>query len=250
VVNPYAEQLSFHAAQARARRDHEKYLALIDTIALLHQHQREIHQVTSGERCIEYIEVTRADIEAAHAIAHEVLGRSLDELPPVTRKLLATLSDYVAERAKLEGVQRDELRFTRRELREACGWGDTQLRLHLQRLAELEILNTERMGAGGQLRYTLRHEAGEQDARTRLCGLIDPAQLRDAAMTEKSRGSEAQAAGPSRGDRGPDAGALRASGSAEKPATARPGAIRPDAQAASHIKADPRSASSYLQAAA
>jgi DNA primase len=250
VVNPYAEQLSFHAQQARARRDHEKYLALIDTIALLHQHQREIHQVTSGERCIDYIEVTRSDIEAAHAIAHEVLGRSLDELPPVTRKLLATLSDYVAERAKTEGVQRDELRFTRRELREACGWGDTQLRLHLQRLAELEILNTERMGAGGQLRYTLRHEAGEQDARTRLCGLIDPAQLKDAAMTEKSRGSEAQAAGPSRGDRGPDAGAVRAPASVEKPATARPGAVRLDASPASPIKADPRGASSYLQAAA
>jgi len=261
VVNPYAEQLSFHAQQARARRDHEKYLALIDTIALLHQHQREVHQVTSGGRSIEYIEVTRADIEAAHAIAHEVLGRSLDELPPVTRKLLVTLSDYVAERAKLEGVQRDELRFTRRELREACGWGDTQLRLHLQRLAELEILNTERMGAGGQLRYTLRHEASEQDNRTRLCGLIDPAQLKDAAMTEKSRGSEAQAAGRHdelagqvRGERGPDAGAVRAGGSAEKPATARPGAVRADVQAASPIKADSRGASSYssshLQAAA
>ena len=34
VVNPYADQLSFHAAQPRARRDHEKYLALIDTIVL------------------------------------------------------------------------------------------------------------------------------------------------------------------------------------------------------------------------
>jgi DNA primase len=183
VVNPYAEQLSFHAQHARARRDHEKYLTLIDAIALLHQHQRPIRQAVCGERSIDYIEVTREDIEAAHAIAHEVLGRSLDELPPVTRKLLQAMSRYVAERAQAEGVTRDALRFTRRELREACGWGDTQLRLHLERLIELELLGSERSGPGGQLRYTLRHEAGEDASRTRLCGLIDPAVLMEPATT-------------------------------------------------------------------
>lgn len=40
VVNPYAPQLAFSDAQTRTRRDHEKYLTLIDAIALLHQHQR------------------------------------------------------------------------------------------------------------------------------------------------------------------------------------------------------------------
>ena len=37
---------------------------------------------------IEYIEVTREDIAIANRLAHEVLGRSLDELPPQTRRLL------------------------------------------------------------------------------------------------------------------------------------------------------------------
>ena len=46
VVNPYAPQLTFVDARTRTRWDHEKYLTLIDVIALLHQHQREhrIHQ--------------------------------------------------------------------------------------------------------------------------------------------------------------------------------------------------------------
>ncbi len=221
VVNPYAEQLSFHAQHPRARRDHEKYLALIDTIALLHQHQRPVRHVSSGGRNIDYIEVTRADIEAAHAIAHDVFGRSLDELPPVTRKLLGTVSDYVAERAQALRVPRDELRFTRRELREACGWGDTQLRLHLERLAELELLDSVRSGPGGQLRYTLRHEAGEDaGSRTRLCGLVDPAQLVEPAptppTTAKSRGQVEEVAGRReelaaslRAERGPVAGHAR-----------------------------------------
>ena len=41
VLNPYAPSLTFATARTRNRRDHEKYLTLIDAIALLHQHQRE-----------------------------------------------------------------------------------------------------------------------------------------------------------------------------------------------------------------
>ena len=265
VVNPYAEQLSFHAQHARARRDHEKYLTLIDAIALLHQHQRPIRQAVCGERTIEYIEVTRADIEAAHAIAHEVLGRSLDELPPVTRKLLQAMSRYVAERAQAEGVTRDALRFTRRELREACGWGDTQLRLHLERLVELELLGSERSGPGGQLRYALRHEAGEDASRTQLCGLIDPAQLMEPAATAttttaKSRGSDDEVAGLNdelagslRAGRGSVAGRSRGVSSAATPAPVRLDGEFIDAQPKTHIKTEAPHAAhapSYLQAAA
>jgi len=59
VVNPFADKLSFLDNQTRTRRDHEKYLTLIDSIALLHQHQRTIKTVPSqsGE-AIEYIEAT------------------------------------------------------------------------------------------------------------------------------------------------------------------------------------------------
>jgi hypothetical protein len=42
VVNPYAEQLTFLDDRTRTRRDHAKYLTLIDAIALLHQHQRQV----------------------------------------------------------------------------------------------------------------------------------------------------------------------------------------------------------------
>ena len=40
VLNPYAPSLTFTSGRTRNRRDHEKYLTLIDSIALLHQHQR------------------------------------------------------------------------------------------------------------------------------------------------------------------------------------------------------------------
>jgi len=84
VVNPYADQLSFGDHQTRTRRDHAKYLGLIQAIALLHQHQREVKTVAHRGQVLAYIEVTRGDIALANSVAHEVFGRTLDELPPQT----------------------------------------------------------------------------------------------------------------------------------------------------------------------
>jgi len=39
VVNPFARELTFLDHATRTRRDHVKYLTLIRTVALLHQHQ-------------------------------------------------------------------------------------------------------------------------------------------------------------------------------------------------------------------
>ena len=80
-VNPYARELTFMYSQTRTRRDHTKYLALIRSIALLHHFQRPVKTPTHRGKTISYIEVALSDIETANRLAHEVLGRSLDELP-------------------------------------------------------------------------------------------------------------------------------------------------------------------------
>jgi hypothetical protein len=56
VLNPYAPRLTFPDTATRLRRDHEKYLTLIDTIALLHQCQRPVSSTTEGGKMIEYVE--------------------------------------------------------------------------------------------------------------------------------------------------------------------------------------------------
>jgi len=171
VVNPYADRLTFLDDRTRTRRDHEKYLTLIDVITLLHQHQRPIKTLVQGEKTIAYIEATASDIEHATKLAHEVLGRSLDELPPQTRRLLSDLIHLVAERAKENKIPTRSVRFTRREIRERTGWGDTQLKLHLARLADLELLLAHR-GANGVFDYELLYD-GEDSATPHLSGLID-----------------------------------------------------------------------------
>ncbi|EIY9884137.1 toprim domain-containing protein, partial [Escherichia coli] len=97
VVNPYAHQLTFLSDKTRTRRDHMKYLTLIQAVTLLHQYQREVKRVTHRGQVIEYIEVTKDDIALATRLAHEVLGRTLDEMPPQTRKLLLLIQAMVRE---------------------------------------------------------------------------------------------------------------------------------------------------------
>jgi hypothetical protein len=181
VVNPFAERLTFLDEQTRTRRDHRKYLALIRTIALLHQHQRPVLSLARpGQEPVAYIEATIADIASAGRLAHAVLGSTLDELPPQTRRLLGLVRDMAAARAAAEGVKPREVRFTRREVRAATGWSDTQLKVHLGRLLELEYLIARRAVDGqhaARFVYELVYDGEGQDGAPFLMGLIDTAAL-------------------------------------------------------------------------
>jgi hypothetical protein len=149
VVNPHAGRLTFADSAVRTRRDHMKYLTLIAAVTLLHQHQRPVKTVTRDGQVLRYVETSSADIAVADKLAAEVLGRSLDELPPGTRRLLDALHTYVAARCETEGLDADLVRFTRRQLREALPFGDTQLKVHLARLADYELVIAHRMASGG-----------------------------------------------------------------------------------------------------
>jgi energy-coupling factor transporter ATP-binding protein EcfA2 len=172
IANPYARHLTFTNARTRTRRDHEKYLTLIDAIALLHQHQREpiTHQING--RDIEMLPVTLDDIEAANRIAPEVLGRSLDEIPPQTRRLLESIKALVREKMAAENLEQRLTLFSRRELREKTGWSETQTRLHLERLLELEYLTVRGGRNGVALKYELLTDAEEMPDAYHV-GLLD-----------------------------------------------------------------------------
>lgn len=174
VLNPYAPDLTFPSSQTRNRRDHEKYLTLIDAIALLHQHQRTRGQHVVRGRVLEHIAVTLEDIALANQLAPEVLGRSLDELPPQTRRLL----DYIRELVKGKNDSgKTASIFSRREVKDACGWSLTQVRVHLERLVELEYLAIRCGRMGGPFQYELLIEIDAPENVAHI-GLIDVEELR------------------------------------------------------------------------
>ena len=179
IANPFARHLTFTSGRTRTRRDHEKYLTLIDTIALLHQHQRETISHTVNGREIEMLPVTLEDIEAANRIAPEVLGRSLDELPPQTRRLLESIKSLVRSKMKAEKIEQRISLFSRRELRDFTGWSQMQVRRHLDRLQELEHVTTRGGRNGITIKYELLTDAHETVTGYHV-GLIDIAKLRPA----------------------------------------------------------------------
>jgi DNA primase catalytic core len=136
----------------RARRDHAKLLTLIEAIALLRQHQREIKRIQLEDETLEYIEATEEDVKLAQELADQVgLKPSLDELRPQARKLLSLITEMVKAECERLQIETEKYRFTRRTVREYTKWGDTQLRQHLKRLEEMEYLIVRRGGNQGQL---------------------------------------------------------------------------------------------------
>jgi hypothetical protein len=225
VANPYAPGLGFADERTRARRDHMKYLTLIRAVALLHQHQRPRRSAVRGGETVSYIEVTLEDIALANRLAHEVLGRSLDELAPQTRRLLEHLHTLVAAMAAADQVPRADARFTRRQVRERCGWSDFQVRVHLDRLVGLEYVLVHRGGRGQSFVYELLWDGGGADGRPHLAGLVDVDTLtrppEPAATTGNFEGRNGKFEPPSRGQRAPIEGGSRSPINGQGPASSR-----------------------------
>ncbi|MCP4474739.1 MAG: toprim domain-containing protein [Gammaproteobacteria bacterium] len=194
VANPFAEQLTFIDDKTRTRRDHLKYLTLINSIALLHQYQREIKTIDHNGQILEYIEVTPTDIKIANQLAHEVLGRSLNELPPQTLTLLKHIQQMVKTKGKQQSIEQADYRFSRKDIREYSGFGNTQLKVHLGRLEDLEYLLIHQGSRGKSLVYELLYD-GEVDDKKHLMGLIDSGNLN---YDENKSGDNDQLSGSSR----------------------------------------------------
>jgi len=177
VANPFANALTFLDDKTRTRRDHMKYLTLIRTIALLHQYQRPIKTINHKGKTLSYVEVTLDDIETANRLASDVLGRTLDELPPQSRKLLHLIKTWVDEQSQQLNIAQQDLRFSRKDIREVTGWGNTQLKVHLRRLEDMEYLLVHRGGRGQSFVYELLYDGKGKSGEAFLMGLIDTRKL-------------------------------------------------------------------------
>jgi hypothetical protein len=172
---PWAQQLTFRHDQTRMRRDNAKYLSLIASITLLHQHQRKLIDLGGGKLAVES---TKEDVRLANELMSKAMGQSLDDLLPQTRQLLVLIDNLVNEQSKVRKVDRTHVRFTQRKLRDAFGWGDYQLRRHLKRLIELDYVLAHRTNHSNGREYQLLYDGQGRDGQSFLLGLVDPSKLK------------------------------------------------------------------------
>ena len=116
-------------------------------------------------------------------------------------------------------MEQEDCLFTRREVREFTGWSQTQVKVHLDRLEELEYILSAR-GCGSGLRgvtclYELLFDGQIEDERSRLVGLLDPEKLNYDAKLSGASGklsppNRAQNGGMSFSSKGDEASAEKA----------------------------------------
>src|SRR3546814_13090241 len=75
---------------------------------------------SSDLRTLRYIEVTESDIALANGLAHDVLGRTLDELPPQTRRLLTTIHGWASAECARLALRRADFRSEERRVGKEC----------------------------------------------------------------------------------------------------------------------------------
>lgn len=136
------------ATATRYRRDHAKLLWIIAALAVLHQHQRDRQTVTVGDVVVTYLLASDDDVARGLELANRVIVHDSDHLAPQAARLLHALVDQATARAAVLHCEPFEVGLTRRELREALGWSDSQVRDATDRLVALEYLVVTGGGRG------------------------------------------------------------------------------------------------------
>ena len=86
--------------------------------------------------------------------------------------------EMVQEIMEEKGLERPEVLFTRRLLRERILWSDHQLQRHLRRLETLEYLFSHQGGRGQSFLYELVWSGEGKDGSKFILKLVDPKTLK------------------------------------------------------------------------
>lgn len=144
----WLEKLEFSAERIAYKRRFRGYLSLIASIALHRQFQREV-RVEDG---ISFIDVEKPDIEDANILMNALYENESPDLSPVNQKMILDIERFCKDRAKETQMQYFEIPFSRRDLREFCGWEETPCRRAFEALEQLEFIRRS-YGVEGRARW-------------------------------------------------------------------------------------------------
>jgi len=149
IINPFAFYINFPSKSLRTRRDHLRFLNLIEVVTFLHQYQRPSKTIDG----IQYIASTTRDYKIAYDLYCELLQHTLSDLNKPQKDLL----DAIRALAKEKSLDC----FTRKDLREYTGYPHHKIRDMTHDLAELEYIIPETISQGKRTIYRLNSGTGE-----------------------------------------------------------------------------------------
>jgi hypothetical protein len=138
VIIPFAPAIEFPASWLRTRRDHQRFLNLIEVIAFLHQYQKQTKTDPESGRL--YIEADLRDYEIACDLAKDILPETLSDLKKPVADLLSAIESYAGRKAKEARADKYEVTFSRRAIREETGLQNYRIKELFKELEELEYL--------------------------------------------------------------------------------------------------------------
>ena len=161
VVIPFADKLTFPSQWMRTRRDHARFLNLIEVSAFLHQFQRE----RAGDAVVAAVE----DYAVAYELSSEVLSDTLSDVKKPLRDAYERIK--AVSRANGGGP------VSRRDIREALNAPDSTIRRWLSELVDYEYVHVVQPARQGK---AVRYQLHEREPKLReLKGkLLSPEELR------------------------------------------------------------------------
>ena len=156
-------KIAWPYSRLQMRREQKKFVSLVKSITLLHQHQRKTGTIKRPDGTkMEYVQAVQRDIDLALELGREVFARNVDDVSPTARRLLSEIVALVTEKyGDMRNLDPDrklfmyEVPFTRKELRERIGWSETQVRRNIDQLLELGYLGRIHGRQGSTFRYLL-----------------------------------------------------------------------------------------------
>jgi hypothetical protein len=94
---------------------------------------------------------------------------NVDKLTPQTRRLVGFIRQLMNSKRQ-EGRGQSASTFSRKELREACGWSLTQVSVHLERLVALEYLALRHARLGSAFVYEILFDLNARKPLLRSAG--------------------------------------------------------------------------------
>lgn len=151
ILIPFVDLIRFPDRPIRVRRDHQRFLTLIEAVCLIHQRQREVRVIDGTE----YLVATADDYAIAHELAGKVLLQTLKNLSPSAEEFLGKVLEFVS---KTDGAPDTNRELTVSQMEMFSGLSNSTTSRLLKECAVAGYLDRKDVGRGRAAKYRFLSE--------------------------------------------------------------------------------------------